>query len=47
LLTEVPRAWQAARVTQGERDLKVAVTDRVIRYDAVPGGGTIVIRPIR
>lgn len=48
LLTDVPGHWQAARVTQGERDTRVAVmADRVIRYDAVPGGGTIVIRPLR
>lgn len=47
LLTEVPGHWQAARVTQGERDLRVTVADRAIRYDAVPGGGTIVIRPLR
>lgn len=47
LLTELPRAWPAARVTQGERDVRVAVIDGVIRYDAVPGGGTIVVRPSR
>lgn len=48
LLTEVPGHWQAARVVQGERDVRVAVAaDRIIRYDAVPGGGPIVIRATR
>lgn len=46
LLTEVPSHWRAARVTQGVRDLRVVPVDRVIRYDAIPGGGTVVIRPI-
>ena len=47
LLTEVPSSWHEALVTQGDREKRVAVTDRFIRYDAVPGGGTIVIRSIR
>jgi len=47
LLTDIPRSWQAARVTQGDRDVRMVITDRVIRYDAVPGGGPIVIRPLR
>lgn len=46
LLTQVPGTWKAARVTQGDRDARVAVTDHVIRYDAVPGDGTIVLRPV-
>lgn len=47
LLTEVPSTWREALVAQGDREARAAITDRVIRYDAVPGGGTIVIRPIR
>ncbi len=47
LLTEVPSTWREALVTQGDREKRVAVTDRLIRYDAIPGGGTIVVRPTR
>lgn len=47
LLTQIPRDWQAARVTQDGRDLPVTVADGVIRYDAIPGGGTIVVRSHR
>lgn len=46
LLTELPAHWRAVRVTQSERELRVTWLDRTIRYDAIPGGGTVVIRPI-
>ena len=47
LLTEVPSTWREALVTQGDREKRVAVVDRLIRYDAIPGGGTVVVRSIR
>ena len=47
LLTELSSTGPTARITQGERDVQVAVIGGVIRYDAVPGDGTIVIRPGR
>lgn len=46
LLTELPGPWRAARVTQAGRDVKVTMSDRVAMYDAVPGGGTIVVEPM-
>lgn len=47
LLTEVPNHWQEALVTQGDRETRVTVVDRRLQYDAIPGGGTIVVRSIR
>lgn len=47
LLTAVPSDWQSARVTQGDRSIPVTLADRTLRFDAVPGGGLIVVRPVR
>lgn len=47
LLTSVPADWQSVRVTQGGRNLPVTLADRTLRFDAVPGGGAIVVRPVR
>ena len=46
LVTEVPADWRAALVTQGDREVRVAVADRVIRYEGLPGGGPIVVRQV-
>lgn len=46
LLTELPGTWQAARVTQGDREVPVVIIDRVVRYAAIPGGGTIIVQPM-
>ncbi|OYT99000.1 MAG: hypothetical protein CFE40_09450 [Burkholderiales bacterium PBB1] len=46
LLSTVPSTWREALVTQGERQTRAVVVDRMIRYDAIPGDGPIVVRPV-
>ena len=46
LLTEIPQGWRAVRVTQDSRDIQAVVAGRVMRYDAVPGGGIIIVRSV-
>ncbi|OGS28068.1 MAG: hypothetical protein A2297_04495 [Elusimicrobia bacterium RIFOXYB2_FULL_48_7] len=49
LITEVPASWSYARVTQGSINAKktyavdVWVSSRSVRYDAIPGYGTITL----
>jgi peptidoglycan/xylan/chitin deacetylase (PgdA/CDA1 family) len=45
LLTQVPADWTAARVSQGETTATVPVKDGVAMYDALPGGGDIMLTP--
>jgi hypothetical protein len=44
LVTQVPAAWQRARVKQGTRSNVVLAENNSIRFDAVPGGGVIEVR---
>ena len=43
LETRVPSGWQACRVTQGAVQVERPVADGRVRYEAVPGGGEIVL----
>jgi len=43
LETRVPEGWQACRVTQGAVQVERPVADGRVRYEAVPGGGEIVL----
>lgn len=44
LSTKVPSDWKQCTVTQGANSSSVAVRDGAVRYDAVPGGGIIMLR---
>ena len=46
LETRVPAAWGLCRVTQGATTVDVAASEGTIRYDALPGGGEVAIRPL-
>ncbi len=46
LITRVPTDWKHARVLQGEKKAVVAVEKGMIRYEAVPGAGTIEIKRV-
>lgn len=46
LVTRVPADWKQARVQQGDKKFEVSVKDGSIQYDAVPGGGPIVIESV-
>lgn len=44
LATRLPPSWTGVTVTQGDRRLAVTMNDGEARYDALPGGGDIVLR---
>lgn len=46
LVTRVPADWKQARVMQGDKKFVVAVEKGMIRYEAVPGAGTIEIKRV-
>jgi len=43
LLTKVPAAWTKAEVVQGKTTQTVAAVDGQIKFNAIPGGGPIVV----
>ena len=47
LLTRVPTAWTACRVTQGSAQVEARPTAGLILYGALPGREEVVIRPVR
>lgn len=47
LLTRVDALWKQCRVTQGGRVAVVPASAGVLRYEAVPGGGEVLIQPVR
>lgn len=47
LVTQVPAAWKAVRVTQGKQSTTVAASGETVKYDALPGDEPIVLEPMR
>lgn len=45
LATRVPADWTHASVQQGASRVNVQVVDGIARYDALPGGGDIILMP--
>ena len=46
LRSKVPSAWKQCSIRQGSTKAIAAVENGVVTYDALPGGGEIVIRSI-
>jgi hypothetical protein len=44
LATHVPAAWKTCTVTQGGHSATATIQNRVVQYDAVPGGGAILLK---
>jgi peptidoglycan/xylan/chitin deacetylase (PgdA/CDA1 family) len=45
LLTQTPRSWRWCRIAQGPNVTTTAVTEGVVRYDALPDGQVITLEP--
>ncbi len=45
LVTRVPADWKACAITQGTVKTRAQAVDGQVRYDAVPGGGEIILQP--
>jgi hypothetical protein len=46
LVTRVPATWKKAVVVQGETKTAVTVSEGLVRYDALPNGPAVEIRPV-
>ncbi len=47
LSTRVPSDWKSCQITQGTTKTTIPAADGVVQYPALPGGGEIVLQPVR